>query len=229
MRPKLAPYTLALLLAVSLSALAQTGRPAGSAPAPAGPPPTKVGIINIEQAIIFSNEGQRDFAALQKRFEPTQNELQAKNKEVDDLKKQLATQGDKLNDEARANLVKSIEQKQKALQRSVEDFQNDVQTQQKELADQIMRKIYQTLDKYAKENGFAVILDISNPQTPVVWAGASTIVTKDIVDAYNVESGVPAPAPAPAASKPAAGTGAAGAATRRPTTTPASTTTPTPK
>ena len=148
------------------------------------------------------------------------------NKEVDDLKKQLSTQGDKLNDDARANLVKSIEQKQKILQRSLEDAQNDFQTQQKELANEIGRKILQTLDKYAKDNGFAVILDVSNPQSGVLWAGASTDVTKDIVDAYNTESGIPPPAPAPSALKPAAGTGTPGAAARRPVTPAPSSTKP---
>ena len=227
MRRKFAPYTLALLVAVSLTALAQTGRPAGSPPAPVAPP-TKVGVINIEQAIIFSNEGQRDFAALAKRFEPKQNELQTLNKEVEDLKKQLSTQGDKLNDDARAGLVKSIEQKQKILQRSLEDFQSDVQTQQKELANQIGVKIYEVLKKYAKDHGFAVILDTSNPQTPVLWAEDTVNMTKDVVEAYNVESGVPAPAPAPApaAPKPGAGAGATGAAARRPTTPPPTTTNP---
>ncbi|MGH9668818.1 MAG: OmpH family outer membrane protein [Terriglobales bacterium] len=225
MRLKFAPYALALFVAVSLTALAQTARPAGPPPGPAGPPPTKVGIINIELAIIGSNEGQRDFAALQKRFEPKQNELQAMNKEVDDLKKQLSTQGDKLNDDARANLVKNIEQKQKVLQRSLEDAQNDFQTQQKELANQIGRKILVVLDKYAKDNGFAVILDVSNPQSGVLWAGASVDVTKNIVDAYNVESKVPPPAPAPAAGT-GAGTGTTGAAARKPATPPASTNPP---
>ena len=227
MRRKFAPYTLALLLAVSLSALAQAGKPAPSASAPVAAP-TKIGIINIELAIIGSNEGQLKFAALQKRFEPKQNELQTLNKEVEDLKKQLTTQGDKLNDDARAGLVKTIEQKQKSLQRSAEDAQNDFQTQQKELANEIGRKVLQTLDKYAKENGFAVILDVSNPQSGVLWAGASTDVTNDIVDAYNTESGIPPPAPAPSALKPAAGTGATGAAPRRPAT-PATSTTSNPK
>ena len=211
MRHKFAPYMLALFVAISFTALAQTARPASPPPAPAGPAPTKVGIINIELAIVGSNEGQRDFAALQKRFEPKQNELATLSKEVDDLKKQLNTQGDKLNDDARATLVKNIEQKQKSLQRSLEDAQNDFQNQQKELANQIGRKMLGVLDKYAKDRGFAVILDVSNPQSGVLWAGASTDVTKDIVDAYNAQSGVPAP-PAPA-------TGAA----RRPTTPPSTT------
>lgn len=215
MKRTFAPYTLALLLLVSLAALAQTARPAAPAAAAPVAPPTKIGIINIELAIIGSNEGQREFGALQKRFEPKQNELQAMNKEVEDLKKQLSTQGDKLNDDARADLVKNIEQKQKNLQRAADDAQSDFQTQQKDLASQIGRKMLAVLDKYAKDNGFAVILDVSNPQSPVLWAGVSTDVTKDIVDAYNAQSGVPPP-PAPAAPKPAAG--AAGAAARKPAT-----------
>ncbi len=220
MRRKFAPYMLALFLAASLTALAQTSpaRPAAPPPAqaPAGPPPTKIGIINIELAIVGSNEGQRDFAALQKRFEPKQNELVALNKEVEDLKKQLNIQGNTMNDDARANLVKNIEQKQKSLQRTAEDAQTDFQTQQKELANQIGRKILAVLDKYAKTHGFAVILDVSNPQSPVLWAGVSTDVTKAIVDAYNVESKVPAPPPPPA--------GTTGA--RRPTPPPPTTTRP---
>ena len=227
MKRKFAPYMLTLFVAISLTALAQTAaRPAAPPPAPAGPAPTKIGIINIELAIIGSNEGQRDFAALQKRFEPKQNELQTMNKEVEDLKKELNTKGDKYNDDARANLVKSIEQKQKVLQRSLEDAQNDFQTQQKELANAIGRKILQTLDKYAKDNGYAVILDVSNPQTPVLWAGTSVDVTKDIVDAYNVESKVPAPPPPAPSAAAGAGSGAAGTAARRPTTAPPATNPP---
>jgi outer membrane protein len=213
MRQTFAPYMLALFMTISITSLAQAGRPAAPPPAPTGPAPTKIGIINIELAIIGSNEGQRDFSALQKRFEPKQNELQALNKEVEDLKKQLNTQGDKLNDDARANLVKNIEQKQKNLQRSAEDAQNDFQTQQKELANQIGRKLLVVLDKYAKDNSFAVILDVSSPQSPVLWAGVATDVTKQIVDAYNIQSGVPKPPP------PAPSAGTTGAA-RRPATAP---------
>jgi outer membrane protein len=57
----------ALALVLSLPALAQPAAPAAAAPAPAV---TKVGIINIQAAIVNSNEGQRDFETLQKKFDP---------------------------------------------------------------------------------------------------------------------------------------------------------------
>jgi outer membrane protein len=99
---------------------------------------------------------------------------------------------------ARANLVKSIESKQKELQRNLEDAQSDFQGQQNDILQQVGQKMMQTLDKYAKANGYSLILDVSNQNSPVLWAGASTDLTKVIVDAYNTTSGVPAP-PTPAA------------------------------
>jgi len=186
----------------SVGAFAQTGTTAApAAAAPAGP--AKIGIINIQQAIVATNEGRRDLEALQKKFEPKQTELQSLNKEVTDLQTQLKTQGDKLNEEARNNLVKNIDTKQKSLQRSFEDAQSDFQGQQNDIVNRIGQKMMEVLDKYAKQNEYTVILDVSTQQSPVLWAAQTTDITAPIVNAYNVQSGVAAPAAtaAPAAPK----------------------------
>src|SRR5579884_1545636 len=170
---------IALPLALfSAVALAQGTGAVAAAPAAASTPSTgtaaattpKIGIINIQQAILATNEGQRDFQTLQKKFEPKQNELQSLNKEIDDMKKQLDAQGSKLNEDSRAQLVKNIETKQKSLQRSFEDAQSDFQAQQNEVANRIGGKLMQVLDNYAKQNGYTMIIDVSSPQSPVLWA-----------------------------------------------------------
>jgi len=204
-------------LVLAIAGLAQStpaAAPAAATAAPAGS--VKVGIIDIQQAIIGTNEGARDFEALQKKFEPKRNELASQNTDIDNLKKQLNTQGDKMNEEARANLVKSIETKQKSLQRSAEDAQNDYQQQQNEIAQRILQKMAPVIDKYAKGNGYGLLFDSSNPwpQGPLLWATAGVDLTKIIVDAYNAQSGVaapPKPAGATGASAKPAGTAPAGA------------------
>jgi len=208
------------VLALSAVAVAQAG---GAAPAPSTPalPSVKVGIIDIQTAIAYSNEGIRDLTALQKKFEPKSNEVGALNKEIEDLKKQLQAQANVGSDEARANLARSIEQKQKILQRTAEDARSDFTAQQNEIVNRIGGKMMGVLDKYAKDNGFAVVLnfDQGNPQNPILWAAAPVDITRPIVDAYNVVSGVPAPPPpAPSAAKP--GAGAQGVPARPATTTP---------
>lgn len=212
--------TAVLAVVLTISALAQTGSaaPGDAATTPAAPTTAatsggvKIGIIDIQQAIVATNEGARDFEALQKKFEPRRSELQNLNTEVENLKKQLSTQGDKMNEEARATLVKSIETKQKTLQRSAEDAQNEFQTQQNEIAQRILQKMAPVIDKYAKNNGYGLLLDASNPwpQGPLLWANASVDLTKTIIDAYNGQSNVPPPATTP---KPA---GAPGASTGKP-------------
>jgi len=225
MTSKFLRSSLATAVFFAISALAQNGSaatPAGSpatgAPAsPASPLPsapttgTKLGTINIEQAIFGSNEGRRDFEALSKKLEPKQNELKGQNDELEGMKKQLNTQGDKLNEDARATLVKQIETKQKSLERSVQDAQEEAGNQQNEIAQRILQKMAPMIVKFAQDNGFGMIVDTTKPwpQSPVLWYGETMDITKAIVDAYNVQSGVPAPAssgtaaPKPAAARPA--------------------------
>jgi outer membrane protein len=148
--------------------------------------------VNIQAAIISSNEGQRDFEVLRKKYDPKRNELESLNRDVEDLKKQLSTTGDKLNEDARSNLLKQIDSKQKTLQRNYEDANNELQGQQNEIANRIGQKMMEVLDKYAKEHGYAVVLDYSGQASPVLWAATSTDVTQILVEAYNAVAGVPA-------------------------------------
>ena len=201
----------AAAILVSASAVAQTsGAPSTAlpaAPSAANDPPalgtgttgSKIGAINVEQAIFASNEGQRDFDALSKKLEPKQTELKTKNDEIEALKKQLNTQGDKMNEEAKANLAKQIDQKQKSLERSAQDAQEDARNQENEIAQRILQKMAPLIVKYAGDNGYGMIIDTSSnnqwPNGPVLWHGAALDITKPVVDAYNAQSGVAPQAP----------------------------------
>lgn len=225
MTSKFLRSVLAIAVFSMISAWAQTGSaaPAGAGSAPATPaasapptaagPGTKLGTINIEQAVVNTNEGMRDFEALRKKLEPKQNELKGQNDELESLQKQLQTQGEKLNDDARAALVKQIETKKKSFDRAVQDAQEDAQNQQKDIFQRILQKMAPVIVKHAQDGGFGMIVDTSNnwPQSPVLWFNETqTDITRAVVDAYNTQSGVPAPAAAggaaakPAAPKPAA-------------------------
>ncbi len=206
MRRTLTPAILVLAVVLSFAAFAQTGSAAAnpgpgttpaaaSAPAPNVPVTAKIGIIDFQRAVMFTNEGQREFEALSKKFDPKQNELKGQNDEVEKLKVQLQTQGDKMNDDARANLVRSIDTKQKSLQRNLEDAQGEAQREQNEAFGKVAAKVYKTLERYAASNGFTLIMNYTEgEQNQLLWAVPQVNITKEIVDAYNRESGVAPPA-----------------------------------
>jgi len=211
---KFARVTVAVVFGLSLFALAQANPAAGApaaAPTPNAPSAaaaakatgTKVGTINIEQAIFASNEGRRDFDVLAKKFEPKQNELKGSADEIDSLKKQLSAQQDKLNEESRDKLVKQIETRQKSFDRATQDAQEDFQNQQGEIGNKILTKMAPLLQKYVVDNGYGLLLDTSQPwpRGPVIVSGPAMDITQPIVEAYNAQSGVAAPAAGSTATK----------------------------
>jgi outer membrane protein len=232
--------TLVCVLASGLgvSTLAQSSTAAPTAAAPTDPTPnapgaaaapagaTKVAIILFQPAVAQTNEGQRDFAEVRKKYEPKQAQLKSQSDEVDTMKKSLQTQGSTLSDAERASRLKTIDEKEKSLQRSFEDAQNDFQSELNDTYQKLAEKVYGVMQSYAAQSGYSLVIDASpqqNQQPLVLWAAQSTNITEQVIAAYNQKSGVPAPPP----SAPGAGTGTgttvpsrpAGTGTR-PSTTP---------
>jgi outer membrane protein len=201
---------LTLASGVALSAAAQTlPAPQTSAPPPAGP--AKVAVIAFQGAVSQTNEFQRDFADLQKKYEPRRTQLKTMADEIDGLEKQV--QSSTLSDAERAAKAKTLDEKKKQAQRFAEDAQNDLTQEMNEEYNKVATKVYEVLSAYAQQQGFTLVVDGtgSQQQAPVVlYASPGIDISKAIVDAYNLKSGVPAPpaqppaapAPKPAAARP---------------------------
>jgi outer membrane protein len=58
--------------------------------------------------------------------------------------------------------------------------------------------------KYASDHEYGMILDTSQqwPRGPVIWYGPAVDITQPVIEAFNVQSGVPAPAAGSTATKP---------------------------
>jgi Skp family chaperone for outer membrane proteins len=216
--------SLVCMLASTLgaSALAQTAAEppaapgaAATAPAPAGP--TKIAIIQFEGVVAQTNEGQRAFAQLNTKYQPKQTQIKQQSDEIDSLKKDIQAAGDKLSEGERATRLRSIDEKEKSLQRSVEQAREDFSGELNETFQGIAQKVAQVMTDYAQKQGYTVVLDAGQQQSPILWASESTNISEAVVQAYNQKSGVPAqPAPAGAA-PPRTG----GATTHTPATHPA--------
>jgi outer membrane protein len=176
-----------------LSAAAQTTTAPAAAAAPAGP--AKIAVIAFQVAVAQTNEGQRNFADLQKKYDPKRQQLKVLSDEVDSLTKQLQAQGDKLSPTEQQSRAKVIDDKKKQLQRDAEDAQNDFQAEMQELYNGLASKVYDVLAGYSQQHGYTLVLDVAQQQNPVLFASESTNITKQIIDAYNLKSGVPAPPP----------------------------------
>lgn len=213
----------------SLTAQAATSAGGGaSAPAPAAAAapqaiPAKVAIIAFEQVVVATNEGQRAMADVQKKYEPQKAKIDTQASEVDSLKKQVQGLPTTTPDEERARRMRTIDEKEKALNRDAEDAQNAYQSDLQEAYGKVAQKVGAVAVKYAQDNGFTLMLNETQNQqvpNPILWFAPPTDISQAVVTAYNTSSGVAAPPPsAPAAHRPATTPSGAGAAPH-PATTP---------
>jgi outer membrane protein len=150
---------------------------------------TKVGIINIQDAIIRTEEGQKTAKALQEKYTPRQQALEKSKRELDDLQGQLAKGRNTMSEDARNKLIRDIDAKTKTLQRDNEDASAEFQQEESKLINAIGQKMMGVIDKYAKEKGYHLILDISSPQSPVLYAVNTVDITNEIVTLYDKGQG----------------------------------------
>jgi outer membrane protein len=203
---------IAALAAGSLNAaaVAQTaGAPAApAAPAQAPAPqaiPAKIAFIELSEVAQATNEGQNTIEALQKKYEPTKQKLEALKTEIDSLTKQLQSAPASTSDEEKASRARAIDTKQKQLQRDSEDASTQYGSEAQDAIAKVVGKLGPVVVKYVQQNGYTVLLDnTGQPQQGglnLLWGG--TDISQAVVDAYNAASPASAPVPsAPSAARP---------------------------
>jgi outer membrane protein len=188
---------------------------AQAAPAVGAAASGKIGVMNARAAIASTAEGKQAQAELQSQFAPRQNELEALNKQINDIRQRLQTMGDKLSADEQVRLQRQGEVLTRQFERKRTEMQEDADAAQAEVFERLSKKMNDVLDRYARENGYVVLFDYSAQNTPIVNFSNQVDVTQDIIrlydQAYPIKAGA-ATQPKPAAPKPAPTT---------PTTTPA--------
>lgn len=188
--------TMKALPATLLAAALATAAGAQTAPS------TKVGVIHIQNAIIGTKDGQKAAAELQTRFDPKRKELEGKQSRISGLQDTLNKGRNTMSADQREKLIREIDQLTKSLNRDTEDAQAEMEQAQQKILQDLGQRLMAVIDKYARDKGYTMILDVSSPQTPVLYVSSEFDITQDIVAIYDKAAGTAAPG-TPAA-KPAA-------------------------
>lgn len=199
-------FPVILITAVTAAAAQMPSAPMPSAPAPAdrseaGVPtsvgPAKIGVIAFQAAVTSTNEFQRSFLDIQKKFTPKRQVLKTMSDQIDSLTKELEATDSKLTEQQKAARAHELDDKKKQFEREQQDDQTDFTQQMQDLFQQTASKVEDVLTAYAQQHGYTVVLDVGSSQdNPVMYVGSPSMnLTQEVVAAYNQKSGVPPPAP----------------------------------
>src|SRR5438093_1223709 len=162
---------------------------------------SRIAVVDFEKALVESVEGKKSSERFNATLQSKQAEAEKRQKELEDAQKKLQTQGAALSETAKANLQKDIDRRTTELQRFNEDAQKELQSVRDELLRPIAERASAILNALAAEQGYTLIIDVSNPQSNVVWFNPNNDLTAELtrrIDAATKTNDAAKPAGPPA-------------------------------
>jgi outer membrane protein len=153
---------------------------------------------------VGTKDGQKASQELDAKFSPKKKEFDSRQSEIAQMQDQLNKGGSLMSDDKRQQLTRDIDEKKKRLERDMQDAQEELQGEQQRLLQSLGQRMMAVIEKYAKDNGYTMILDVSNPNTPVLYASSGIDITQDIVALYDKTSTNGGPAATPTSTTPGA-------------------------
>ena len=167
---------------------------------------SKIAVVDFERAIVQSVEGKKSSGQFNAKLQSKQADAEKRQKELEDAQRKLQTQERTLSDTAKANLQKDIDRRTTELKRFNEDSQKELQSLRDELLRPIAERASAILNAMAGEQGYTLIVDVSNAQNGVVWFNPKNDITEELtrrIDAQTPKTSEAAPSSAPSPARPA--------------------------
>jgi outer membrane protein len=177
------------------------------APVPGAAQAQKIATINMQQALAETNDGKKAIADLRAKFTPKDQEFQRRSQEMQAKQEQLRKTQNTISEDAKAKLESDIALLQRNLQRDSDDAKADMDAEEQKMVQELGGKIMQVINKYAADNQYAMVFDVSGQPNNIMFASAAVDITRDIIAMYDKAApGTPPSAPPATTSRPAPAT-----------------------
>lgn len=170
-----------LAVAVALSTLAVAA--AAQQPAAAEAPPTKIGFVDVEKAVVSIEEGKARLKELDDWARPRRDELARLGKEINDLQAERASKQNVASEDAIAELNRRIVAKQREFEDRQRVAKRDFEERQTAVLKDLGEKLNTVVTRYADQNRYTAVF-ILKPND-VVYLANSADITDAIIRLYN--------------------------------------------
>ncbi len=142
---------------------------------------TKVGVINMQQAILGTAEIKKASADLEAKYKPQSAELEKIRQDLEALQQKMDAGRDKLTPQAQNDLAGQAQRKQRDFQRKGQDLQEAVDAERNDILSGAGKKMAAVVTKLAEERGLDVVVEASS----TLYIKPALDLTKDATAAYD--------------------------------------------
>jgi len=141
----------------------------------------KFAVVDVQRAVMETEDGLRAQATLKKFFDKRQQELDAKQNELQKQREDIEKQAKVLSQQAMAKRMEDWQKQMVDLQAVFVEYNKELQKKQGELTQPIYGKIMGLLRRLATQDGFDAILE----KQAVPYMRADLDLTDRVIQMYN--------------------------------------------
>src|SRR5580692_10412465 len=169
----------------------------------------KVAVVDVQRAVMQTEDGLRAQASLKKMFDSRQQELNKRQTDLQKQKEDIDKQAKVLSQSALQKKVDDWQKQMVELQSTFVEYNKELEKKQKELTDPIFERVVSSIKRIAGTDGYDLIVD----RATVAFSRSDLDLTDRVIQIANGSSGgsappagsrnqgaAPAPSPAPAPS-----------------------------
>jgi outer membrane protein len=143
--------------------------------------PSRVALVNVQEAIRSTAEGKRAEATLRKEMDDMQKKMQAEGKKIQDAMEELRKQAMVMDEKTRREREEAIQGQIMKLRETEARNSARFQERDQEVSAPILKKIREVVAQISKEKGYTLVIDGSN----VIYALDQDDITADVIKRYD--------------------------------------------
>lgn len=143
----------------------------------------KIGFVDLQIVIRDSKAGQSARSSFETAFKSKRDIIEQKTRALEQMKQDFIKNSPVMNDSTRKQKAELIDKKEKELNRTREDFREELQKKDLELTQKILKDIESILRQIGQSEGFDIIFE--RTEAGIIYAGPSADITNKVIQAYD--------------------------------------------
>jgi outer membrane protein len=139
----------------------------------------KVAVVNVQKAMLESEELKKVSASMEAKYKPKQDELTKLQNDLQSIQQQL--QSNKLTAQAQQDLQLQGQRKQRDAQRISDDLQQELDAERQDILGKAAKKMQEVIKGLAEAGGYDLIVDVSQ----ALYFKPAMDITDQALAAYN--------------------------------------------
>ena len=139
----------------------------------------KVAVINVQKAMLDSDELKKVSTEMEAKYKPRQDELTKLQNDLTSIQTQL--QSNKLTPQAQQDLTLQGQRKQRDAQRLSDDLQQELDRDRQDILGKAAQKMQDVIKKLAEAGGYDLVVDVSQ----ALYFKPAMDITDQALAAYN--------------------------------------------